>query len=192
MIYLLSSVCACTTTLCSTPVGLRLFLSFASLGRERVLAFCITDRWIALAGLHASQWSLSFRAPQRWSLPSHYLASHRVAEDVLTHVVQAEFHGMYFTADVPIDVEVIDYDLVVGHGWISLFRVIVDDCPAAVRDTCQCDFVLPSRSVGFGCFFGGSDEIPANQCTWSIFPAATVVVDSIGYNYGSFSQGIVY
>ena len=57
-------------------------------------------------------------------------------------VVQADFCGMGFTAEVPVDVGDIEANLVVGHEWISLFCVVVGDPPVSVRDTR--DFVLPS------------------------------------------------
>jgi len=50
-------------------------------------------------------------------------------------VIQAEFCGTCLMADVPIDMADVDCDIIVGHEWIILFCLVVEEQAVA---TCNC------------------------------------------------------
>ncbi|KAH0828888.1 hypothetical protein J3R83DRAFT_2287 [Lanmaoa asiatica] len=78
-------------------------------------------------------------------LVSPAVASHFPEGPILTHaIVQAPYSGTGFTAEVPVDVEEIDCDLVAGRQWMSLFCLVTDNCPFAEHD-CR-DDVVPSNA----------------------------------------------
>ncbi|KAF8124234.1 hypothetical protein EV363DRAFT_1178358 [Boletus edulis] len=49
----------------------------------------------------------------------HFMAARYEISSSCT-VIQANYLGTIFTADVPVDFRLIDCDVMVGHEWISL------------------------------------------------------------------------
>ncbi|KAF8122158.1 hypothetical protein EV363DRAFT_1183345 [Boletus edulis] len=51
----------------------------------------------------------------------------RLNGDAHSVIIQADYRGTSFTADVSFEVDHIDCDIVVGREWIAFFHLVVDD-----------------------------------------------------------------
>ena len=54
-----------------------------------------------------------------------------------TAVVQAEYEGTCFVADVNLEISATDCDLVVGKEWVALLRLVNADCDRALRSRAE-------------------------------------------------------
>ncbi|KAF8123672.1 hypothetical protein EV363DRAFT_1095102, partial [Boletus edulis] len=56
-----------------------------------------------------------------------------------TAVIQAEYCGTCFTADVSVEIDHIDCDVIVGREWIAFFHLVVNDPRSGSGQAVDCD-----------------------------------------------------